>query len=144
MNLHLETQLSIHVQSNCLSLVELSSFQLVHLWDAMEIGEQAQTKSCKDGAQFVQLLKCPLRQKVRQEEEIMITRLQDILLSCIYYDFRRVFLKSDCMFIWLKFNLSLIGFSFGQMCHLHCHRHQWGEILMEIFLFMLTVNWGLI
>ena len=30
LNLHLETQLSIHVQSNCLSLVELSSFQLVY------------------------------------------------------------------------------------------------------------------
>ena len=29
LNLHLETQLSIHLQSNCLSLVELSSFQLV-------------------------------------------------------------------------------------------------------------------
>jgi hypothetical protein len=30
LNLHLETQLSIHGQSNCLSLVELSSFQLVY------------------------------------------------------------------------------------------------------------------
>ena len=29
LNLNLETQLSIHLQSNCLSLVELSSFQLV-------------------------------------------------------------------------------------------------------------------
>ena len=33
LNLHLETQLSIHLQSNCLSLVELSSFQLVILYN---------------------------------------------------------------------------------------------------------------
>ena len=43
LNVHFETQLSLNVQSNCLSLVELSSFQLVKKW----VREQFSAKSIK-------------------------------------------------------------------------------------------------